>query len=525
MIFRSPFPDVDIPVVPLAPFVLRHADRLAGKAALIDASSGQILTYGELATSVRDVAGGLTRHGFGKGDVLGIYASNCPDYAIALLAVVALGGIVTPVSHLATCDELNRQLTDAGASFLLTTPALLDTAHAAMDARALRGIFVIGKAPGATSFDDLRCKSSIAFEVSIDPAHDVVVLPYSSGTTGGPKGVMLTHRNLVANICQMDVPQHQREDDVVFCLPPFSHQYGLFLVLWTLASGATLVSLPRFDLAGFLGGVERQRVTRAYLVPPVILALANDPIVDQFDLSTLGVINSGAAPLSTDLIRRCGKRLSCRIIQGLGMTEASPVTHAQRVHDESPKLGAIGTCVPNTECKVIDVESGTELGPNQQGELWIRGPQVMAGYLNRPDATAQTVTSDGWLRTGDLGFADDDGEFTIIDRLKELIKYKAYQVAPAELEAILIAHPAVSDCAVIPSPDERAGEVPKAFIVLRGVATADALMAYVAEQVAPYKKVRRLEFVDQIPKSPSGKILRRVLIERERAALAAPVLA
>jgi acyl-CoA synthetase (AMP-forming)/AMP-acid ligase II len=206
------------------------------------------------------------------------------------------------------------------------------------------------------------------------------------------------------------------------------------------------------------------------------------------------------------------------------MTETSPATHSQLATDPQPLLGSIGTCVPNTECKVVDVETGTELGPDQQGELWIRGPQVMKGYLNRPEATAAMLDVDGWLHTGDLGFANAQGNFFIVDRLKELIKYKAYQVAPAELEAILLAHPAVADTAVIPSPEERTGEVPKAFVVLKGEATADELMAFVAEHVAPYKKVRRLEFVDQIPKSASGKILRRILVERERAALAEPVL-
>ncbi len=201
------------------------------------------------------------------------------------------------------------------------------------------------------------------------------------------------------------------------------------------------------------------------------------------------------------------------------MTEASPVTHSPFVAGPWAKLGSIGPCVPNTECMVVDVATGAELDANEQGELWVRGPQVMRGYLNRPEETARTITPDGWLRTGDIGYADADGDFYIVDRLKELIKYKAYQVAPAELEAVLLSHPAVGDVAVIPAPDEAAGEVPKAFVVLRGEATAEDLMAFVAERVAPYKKVRRLEFVAEIPKSPSGKILRRVLVERERAAV------
>lgn len=524
MIFHSPYPDVQIPDTALTPFVLRHSMRLADKAAIVDGASGQALTYGELATAVQEVAAGLSRNGFRKGDVLGIYAPNCPDYAVALLAAASLGGITTPVSQLATPEELARQLTDAGANLLVTTPALLDHARVAMKSGAPRKLFVFGEADGVTSIADLRRQDARPPEVVIDPAEDVVVLPYSSGTTGLPKGVMLTHRNIVGNVGQFNIPQQLGEDDVVFCLPPFSHQYGLFLLACTLAVGGTLVILPRFDIAGFLHAVERFRVTRAFLVPPVVLLLANEPSVDHFNLSSLKVILSGAAPLGAEVMRRCAERLHCKVIQGYGLTETSPVTHCQLASDPSPVLGSVGPCLPNTECKIIDLESGVDLGPGEQGELWLRGPQVMKGYLNRPEATAAMIDDAGWIHTGDLGMADVNGNFFIIDRLKELIKYKGYQVAPAELEAVLLSHPAVADCAVIPSPDVEAGEVPKAFVVLKGEATAEELMTHVAERVAPYKKVRRIELVDAIPKSATGKILRRVLVEWERAARAEPVL-
>jgi acyl-CoA synthetase (AMP-forming)/AMP-acid ligase II len=525
MIFRSPYPDVTIPDVPLASFVLRHADRLADKPALIDASSGQTLTYGALAEATRAVAAGLAHRGFRRGDVFAIYAPSCLDYAVALLAVASLGGIVTTVNHLATADELARQLDDAGADFLLTTPHLLDCARPALARTAVRDVFVLGEAAWATPFASLPRAGEALPDVQIEPGEDVVMMPYSSGTTGLPKGVMLTHRNLVANLLQADVPLHRSERDVVFCVPPFFHCYGVLMLTWTLAAGATLVFLPRFELAAFLRTVQDERVTHAYLAPPNLLALANEPVVDEFDLSALRLIVSGAAPLGADLMRRCEARLTCKVIQAYGLTEASPGTHAPFAAGPWSKPDSIGACIPNTECKVVDVETGAELSPNQPGELWIRGPQVMRGYLNRPEATAQTVTPDGWLRTGDIGYADEDGDFYIVDRLKELIKYKAYQVAPAELEAVLLSHPMVADAAVIPSPDAAAGEVPKAFVVLKGEACAEELMAFVAARVAPYKKVRRIEFTDQIPKSPSGKILRRVLVERERecAAVALPV--
>jgi acyl-CoA synthetase (AMP-forming)/AMP-acid ligase II len=275
--------------------------------------------------------------------------------------------------------------------------------------------------------------------------------------------------------------------------------------------------MPRFDLEQFLQIMQNYGVTWAYLVPPIVLALAKHPLVDKYDLSKLKSILSGAAPLGKDVTQACTARLGCLVRQGYGLTETSPVTHFTPNDPAKIKPGSIGPLVAATECRIIDYTSDAELGPNQEGELWVRGPQVMQGYLNQPEATRAVINPHGWFRTGDIGYADEDAYFYVIDRLKELIKYKGLQVAPAELEAVLLTHPAVADAAVIPSPDEEAGEVPKAFVVLRGEATPDELMAFVADKVAPYKKIRRLEVIDQIPKSASGKILRRVLVERERA--------
>jgi acyl-CoA synthetase (AMP-forming)/AMP-acid ligase II len=249
-----------------------------------------------------------------------------------------------------------------------------------------------------------------------------------------------------------------------------------------------------------------------------MLALAKHPAVARYDLKSLRTIFSGAAPLGAQLEREVAARLGCHVKQGYGMTEASPATHMTPHDPARAKPGSVGMPVSNTECKIVDVETGAELGVGEEGEVCLRGPQVMKGYLNRPDATAETIDPEGWLHTGDIGRADEDGHFFIVDRRKELIKYKGFQVAPAELEALLLTHPAVADCAVVPAPDEGAGEVPKAFVVLKtdGAATADELIAFVAARVSPHKKVRRVEFVEQIPKSPSGKILRRVLVARGR---------
>jgi acyl-CoA synthetase (AMP-forming)/AMP-acid ligase II len=343
---------------------------------------------------------------------------------------------------------------------------------------------------------------------------------YSSGTTGFPKGVMLTHANLVANICQLQPHMRVTEADVMINAMPFFHAAGwVILFHMGLYNGCAIVTLPRFELEPFLTAVQQYRVTRTLLVPPVVVALAKQPIVDQYDLSSLRTILVGAAPLGASVAQACAERIGCLVQQIYGLTETSPATHCNPEDPARNKAAAVGPCVPNTECAVMDIVSGAELGPGEHGELWIRGPQVMRGYLNQPEATANAIDAQGWFHTGDIGYADDDGYFYIVDRLKELIKYNAYQVAPAELEAVLLAHPAIADAAVIPVPDEQAGEAPKAFVVLKGEVTPDEILAYVAARVAPYKKVRHVEITDQIPKTASGKILRRVLVERERARL------
>ena len=524
MIFRSPYPAIAIPDTPLTPLVLRHAAQLGDKPALIDGASGRVLTYRQLAEGVRRAAAGLARRGFRKGEVLAICAPNIPEYAVAFHAAASLGGIVTTINPLCTVDELAHRLNDSQARYLLTTPDSLDQAREAAVGSPVRELLVIGTAPGVTSFASLLADDGLAAaDVAIDAGEDLVALLYSSSTSGLPKGVMLTHRNLVAGLHQLAAAEAIADDDIVFGILPFFHLYGLSILHLVLSQGATLVIMPRFELTSCLKALQDHRVTFAHLAPPVVVQLAKHPLVDEYDLCRLRMIHSGGAPLSEVVARRCAARVGCRIKQGYALTEGYPAIRVGAADPPNLAVSSVGRCVANTECKVVDPETGAELGPGQSGELWLRGPQVMKGYLNQPAATAQTIDADGWLRTGDIGYADADGYFTIVDRLKELIKYKGYQVAPAELEAVLLSHPAVADAAVIPSPDEEAGEVPKAFVVLKEEATADELMAFVASRVAPYKKIRRLEFVEQIPKSPSGKILRRGLVERERAAV--PVLA
>jgi acyl-CoA synthetase (AMP-forming)/AMP-acid ligase II len=518
---RSEFSDVEIPDARLTDFVLARAGELGDKPALIDATSGRTITYGQLAASVRAVAAGLADRGFGKGETFAHYAPNLPEYAVAFHAVATLGGVNTTANPLLTADELAAQLRDCGARLLVTVPPLLEKAAAAAERADVAEVFVYGEAERATPFASRLEAGGEPPDVAIEPADDLVALPYSSGTTGLPKGVMLTHRNLVANICQTVAGLRTREDDRVIAVMPFFHIYGLVVILNTsLHRGATIVTMPRFDMREFLRVMQEHRITRAYVVPPVVLALAKHPLVDEFDLSSVEFMLSGAAPLSAELERACGERLRCRMQQGYGMTEASPVTHLVPDELAGQMPGSIGRLVPNTACRVVDVATGQDAPASEPGELWIHGPQVMRGYLNNPEATARTIDAQGWLRTGDVGRVDEEGAFFIVDRVKELIKYKGYQIAPAELEALLLTHPAIADAAVIPVPDEQAGEVPKAFVVTSGPITPEEVTAFVAERVAPYKKVRAVELVEEIPKSPSGKILRRLLIDRERAVAA-----
>ena len=517
MIHRSPFPALEIPEVPLTEFVFRDAHLRADKPALIDGRDGRAYTYAQLVEAISRAAAGLARRGFRQRDVLAIFSPNAPEYPVAFHAAATLGGVVTTINPLYTAEEVSSQLRDAGAKFLLTVPPLLERAREAAEGTGVEEVFVFGEAEGATPFASLLEGDGEVPEVEIDPSEDVVALPYSSGTTGVAKGVMLTHRNIISNLCQFKGAGYEWGDDTLICVLPMFHIYGLVAITnFGLYSGSTIVTLPRFDLEQVLGVMQDYRVSIAHLVPPIVLALSKHPVVERYDLSSLKTVFSGAAPLGEQLSQACCERLGCNIIQGYGMTETSPVTHLTT--REMSKHGSVGKCVSNTECKVIGLETGEELGPGGEGEICVRGPQVMKGYLGRPEATAQTIDADGWLHTGDIGYADDDGFFFIVDRAKELIKYKGFQVAPAELEALLLTHPAVADTAVIPSPDEEAGEVPKAFVVLKAgsEAAAEELMSFVAARVAPHKKLRLVEFIDQIPKSPSGKILRRVLVARER---------
>ena len=521
MAFRSVYPEVAIPEISLTACVLERARERGDKPALIDGPSGRTITYGQLPGLVARAAAGLARRGFSKGERFAIYSPNVPEYAIAFHAVASLGGVLTTVNPLYTAGELAKQLNDSGARFMLTVPSFLATAREAAAQSKVEEIFVFGEAAGATPFAALLAGDAPAPHVAIDPRVDLVALPYSSGTTGLPKGVMLTHYNLVAELCSIKGVSDAaliEPDDTVLAFLPFFHIYGIVAFLnLSLHLGATVVTMPRFDLEQYLQLVQKYGVTILHVVPPIALALAKHPIVANYDLSKVRGAFSAAAPLSGIVADALYERVGFRVSQAYGMTEVSGACHLGPTTPDKIKPASGGRLMPNMECKVQDTASGAELGTGEQGEILVRGPLVMQGYLNLPGATEATIDAEGWLRTGDIGYVDADGDFFIVDRTKELIKYKGLQVAPAELEAVILGHPAIADAAVIGIADEEAGEVPKAFVVCKGKITAEELQTYVAERVAPHKRIRAVEFMEQLPKSATGKLLRRVLIERERS--------
>jgi acyl-CoA synthetase (AMP-forming)/AMP-acid ligase II len=518
VIHSGPEPSLEIPETDVSSFVLGEAARRGEAEALVDGATGHSIGYAALAGRVRDLAAGLTSRGIGKADVVAVYMPNLPEYAVVFHGVCSAGAVNTTVNPLYTPGELAFQLRDSGARILVTVPPFLDAAREACDQVGEIELVVVGEAEGATSLGELAAAGADPPAVDIDPGRDLAVLPYSSGTTGMPKGVMLTHRNLVANIAQANARIGIGPGDVVIGSLPFFHIFGMTVIMnMGLRNGAKIVTMARFDLERFLELIERHRATHLFIVPPIALALAKHPSVEGRDLSSLRVVNSGAAPLGAELVERVSQRLGCVVMQGYGLTETSPVTHCNPIDPDRVKPGTIGMPLPRTEVRLVDPESGEDVAGEDHGEVWIRGPQVMSGYLNNPEATAATLDRDGWLHTGDVAVVDEDGYFRIVDRLKELIKYKGFQVPPAELEALLTSHPAVADAAVIGVPDEEAGELPKAFVVAGDEVTDEELLEFVAGQVSPQKRIRLVERVEEIPKSPSGKILRRVLAEREAA--------
>ncbi|MCU0826965.1 MAG: AMP-binding protein [Tabrizicola sp.] len=511
---RSPLPDVALRSISITERLFEGLDLAAHRVVLTDGPTGTNFTGAALADRIGRLAGGLQAEGVGPGTVIALMAPNMPDYAVVFHAAALAGATVTTLNPTYTATEAAHQLKDSGATLAVTIPAFLPVVTAAATGSAVREIITLGPVDGHRQIEDLM-GSPLSAQVPVDIETHVLALPYSSGTTGLPKGVMLSHRNMVVNVDQALPLLEVRPGETTVAFLPFFHIYGMNVLMNTfLAGGAGLVTMPRFDLEAMLGHIQQHRVEKLYIAPPVAIALAKHPLVDQFDLSSLKVIMSAAAPLGAEVANAVRDRLGgCAVIQGYGMTELSPLTHV--TPHRAPKPGAVGVSAPNTVTRIVNPETLQDCAPGEEGEVWVQGPQVMLGYLNRPEATAAMIR-DGWLRTGDLGVVDDEGYLTIRDRLKELIKVKGFQVAPAEVEAELLSLPGVADCAVIGMPDDEAGERPLAFVVRQpgSALTADDVVAALKPRLASYKLPHRVDFIDAIPKSASGKILRRVLRDR-----------
>ncbi|MER5381158.1 4-coumarate--CoA ligase family protein [Streptomyces sp. NPDC002688] len=516
--FRSEYADVPAVEEPIHDAVLGHAAERGDAPALIDGVDGTTLTYAQLDLFHRRLAAALAEAGLRKGDVLALHSPNTIAFPTVFYGATRAGASVTTVHPLATPEEFAKQLRDSSARWIVTVSPLLDAARQAAElAGGVREIFVCDQAPGHRSLVDLLSGSAPEPQVDIDPVEDVAALPYSSGTTGVPKGVMLTHRSIATNLAQLSPAMPMGPGDRILAVLPFFHIYGLTALMNApLRQGATVVVLPRFELDTFLAAIQEHRITGLYVAPPIVLALAKHPAVAAYDLSSLKYIICSAAPLDASLAAACSARLGLPPVgQAYGMTELSPGTHVVPLSAQDAPPGTVGKLVAGTEMRIVSLDDpGKDLGVGEPGEIVVRGPQVMKGYLGRPDATAAMIDPDGWLHTGDVGHVDADGWLFVVDRVKELIKYKGFQVAPAELEALLLTHPGIADAAVVGAYNEDHNEVPHAFVVRQpsaaGLSEGEVMM-HVAERVAPYKRVRLVTFIDAVPRAASGKILRREL--------------
>ncbi|KAL8168079.1 hypothetical protein V2J09_009578 [Rumex salicifolius] len=528
-IFKSKLPEIEIPNhLPLHDYCFQHIADFASRPCIIHGPTGKIYTYADVELTSRRVAAGLHRRlGISKGDVIMLCLQNCPEFVFGFLGASYLGAISTTANPLCTPAEIEKQARASKAKVIVTMAAFKDKVMEYAVESGVKVVVVDEAVPeGCLAFAELAAADEAEMPAGVEVfPDDVVALPYSSGTTGLPKGVMLTHKGLVTSVGQQVDGENPNlyfhKDDVVLCVLPLFHIYCLnSVLLCALRVGAAILIMPKFDIKSMMELVQRYRVTIAPFVPPIVLSLAKSPDIDSYDLSSVRIVMSGAAPMGKELEDTVRSKLpNAALGQGYGMTEAGPVLAMCLAFAKEPmevKSGACGTVVRNAEIKIVDPETGLSLPRNQAGEICIRGSQIMKGYLNDPEATSNTIDKEGWLHTGDIGFVDDNDEIFIVDRLKELIKYKGFQVAPAELEGLLINHPQISDAAVVGMKDEAAGEVPVAFIVKSNGTqiTQDDIKLYISKQVVFYKRINKVFFVDSIPKLPSGKILRKELRSR-----------
>ena len=543
MVIESPWPSLaPYPKAHLADWLEDASLRWGEKAAFID-REGRSYSFRQTFDLARRIGRFLQEEGVAKGDRVAVVSFNSVSLVIHYLGVIWSGGVLVPLNPLYRARELKQILANSGARVALVagvgpeghpTKSAISRGPQARVGRAEEDALakvegMKGELPELSAVYPLEGVEGRAAQVppeplaqEIDPEADPAVMYYTGGTTGLPKGVPLTHFEIVASLRQLNrVRDHKATDTFL----DFSHLHLAFaatsLAFSGLFSGSTQVVMPRFDPEEAATLIEKHRVTYIALAPPALTALAEAAEQGRYDPSSLALIISGGAVLPEEVLERARRALGCAIIDSYGLSETSATNCHSLLRI---KTGSMGAPVPDTVEKVVSLDTGQEVGRGEVGELFIRGPQVFKGYWRNPEATAEALTPDGWFRTGDLVWADEEGYVYVIGRIKEIIKYKGYQVTPAELEGVLMEHPAVQEAAVIPKADREAGEVPKAVVVLRPGTQASPeelkkeLMAFVEARVVPYKKVREVEFIDAIPRSPLGKILRRELIDRERAA-------
>ncbi|XP_060172731.1 4-coumarate--CoA ligase 2-like [Lycium barbarum] len=534
IIFRSKLPDIYIPNhLPLHSYCFQNISEFSSRPCLINGSNNQIYTYADVELTSRKVAVVLNKLGIQQKDTIMILLPNSPEFVFTFLGASYLGAISTTANPLFTREEVVKQAKASNAKLIITQECNLDKVKDYAFENDVKVICIddsSGASPeGCLHFSNLILNSGFASEHNLPEveinADDVVALLYSSGTTGLPKGVMLTHKGLITSVAQQvdgeNPTLYIHNEDVILCALPMFHIYSLdSILLCGLRVGAAILIMQKFDIVTFLELVQKYKVTIGPFVPPIVLAIAKSPFVDNYDLSSVRIVMCGGAPLAEeheDAVRT--KFPNAKLGQGYGMTEAGAPLAMCLAFAKEPfeiKSGACGTVIRNAEMKIVDPNTGVSLPRNKSGEICIRGDQIMKGYLNDPEATARTVDKEGWLHTGDIGYIDNDDELFVVDRLKELIKYKGFQVAPAELETLLLNLPSIMDAAVVPMKDEQAGEVPAAFVVKSSgsTITEDEIKDFISKQVIFYKRIKRIFFVDAVPKSPSGKILRKDLRAR-----------
>jgi acyl-CoA synthetase (AMP-forming)/AMP-acid ligase II len=500
--------------------VLQSCRQNASKTALIDTSCNRRFTFAEYGSLVESLARGLISAGLAPGEVVAIFLPNSWEFAITYHAATLAGGIPTLLNPSYREREIRYQMENSGAAFLITDAPLLENVNLA-GLPCLRRVFTTRKhGAGCEDFATLLRPTSANFPNAIQNSQETIAaLPYSSGTTGLPKGVMLSHHNLVANVYQVLGPNAAMltPDDVMLCFLPLYHIYGLTVALTlSLILGSTLVLMPRFDVQKLCALLLQEGVTMMPVVPPAINAFCQAAEAGIFPKNhKVRWIKCGAAPLAPELARRMANLTGISVVQGYGMTEASPVTHVGYIAPpEMNRPASIGQPLVLTDCRIVDL-NGNEVARGEPGELVMRGPQIMLGYWRDPQATAAALR-DGWYFSGDVVRCDADGFYYVLDRSKEMIKYKGFPVAPAEVESLLLEHPSVRDCGVVAKPDLDAGEIPCAFVVLRdsftpSTALAKELRDFVADRLSRHKQPREVHFVDVVPRTPSGKILRREL--------------